>query len=206
MSCSSALSVGRSSSCIGAPTDQWSCEGADPDGQRSAHGQFPESIHRPICFGTVKSRYFFRGRGGLDLIGSLPLMRIFQLFRVLRVICLLRRYRPRNVLWRSRCRPCSGRGSSLPSLRSAVSSSDASRRLGLKKAPGANILTRHEALLRGKVRSRPSATAMLPGHQSRPSGRGTTMLIGSDSLGTFTGYLANAFIGPPATSQPERPR
>ena len=32
----------------------------------------------------VKSRYFFRGGGWLDLIGSLPTLRIFRVFRVLR--------------------------------------------------------------------------------------------------------------------------
>jgi voltage-gated potassium channel len=45
----------------------------------------------------VKSRYFFRGGGWLDLIGSLPALRIFRLFRVVRVGRLLRRYGLRNV-------------------------------------------------------------------------------------------------------------
>ncbi len=45
----------------------------------------------------VKSRYFFRGGGWLDLIGSLPTLRIFRLFRVLRVSRLLRQYGLRNV-------------------------------------------------------------------------------------------------------------
>jgi hypothetical protein len=46
----------------------------------------------------AKSRYFFRGGGWLDLIGSLPTLRIFRLFRVLRVSRLLRRYGLRNVI------------------------------------------------------------------------------------------------------------
>ena len=46
----------------------------------------------------AKRRYFFRGGGWLDLIGSLPTLRIFRLFRVLRVSRLIRRYGLRNVL------------------------------------------------------------------------------------------------------------
>jgi voltage-gated potassium channel len=52
----------------------------------------------------VKSRYFFKGGGWLDLIGSLPTLRIFRLFRVLRVSRLLRRYGLRNVLGERRAR------------------------------------------------------------------------------------------------------
>ena len=62
----------------------------------------------------VKSRYFFRGGGWLDLIGSLPTLRIFRLFRVLRVSRLLRRYGcARSFKSSSRlfvdCTPCRSR-------------------------------------------------------------------------------------------------
>src|SRR5262245_49515408 len=51
-----------------------------------------------LAAASGKTRWFFRGGGWLDLIGSLPYLRVFRLFRVLRVSRLLRHYGARNVL------------------------------------------------------------------------------------------------------------
>jgi voltage-gated potassium channel len=45
-----------------------------------------------------KRRYFLRGGGWLDLLGSLPTLRIFRLFRVIRVSRLLRERGQKRVL------------------------------------------------------------------------------------------------------------
>ena len=90
----------------------------------------------------AKSRYFFRG-GWLDLIGSLPTLRIFRLFRVLRVGRLLRRYGLRKVLREIVANPAEG-GLALAAFFALVTMEFGCMLvLGVEhKAPGANILTR----------------------------------------------------------------
>jgi voltage-gated potassium channel len=46
---------------------------------------------------TDKAGYFFKGGGWLDLLGSLPTLRIFRLFRVVKVGRLLRRHGARAI-------------------------------------------------------------------------------------------------------------
>ena len=95
----------------------------------------------------AKSRYFFRGGGWLDLIGSLPTLRIFRLFRVLRVGRLLRRYGLRKVLREIVANPAEG-GLALAAFFALVTMEFGCMLvLGVEhKAPGANILTGPEAL------------------------------------------------------------
>ena len=95
----------------------------------------------------VKSRYFFREGGWLDLIGSLPTLRIFRLFRVLRVSRLLRRYGLRNVFRELVSDPAQG-GLLLAAFFAIVTMEFGCMFvLGVEQdAPGANILTGPDAL------------------------------------------------------------
>jgi len=146
----------------------------------------------------VKSRYFFTGGGWLDLIGSLPTLRIFRLFRVLRVARLLRRYGVRNVVRELVGDPAQG-GLLLAVFFAIVTLEFGSMFvLGVEeKAADANILTGVEALWWGIV----TMTTVGYGdyypvtNPGRVAGA-VTMLIGIGLIGTFTGYLANAFLSP----------
>jgi Ion transport protein len=152
----------------------------------------------------VKSRYFFKGGGWLDLIGSLPTLRIFRLFRVLRVGRLLRRYGLRNVLRELIGNPAQG------GLLLAVFFAILTLEFGCmfvlgveQNAPGANIRTGVEALWWGIV----TMTTVGYGDYYPVTNPGRvvgsiTMLIGIGILGTFTGYLANAFLSPRSTASP----
>jgi voltage-gated potassium channel Kch len=152
----------------------------------------------------VKSRYFFKDGGWLDLIGSLPTLRIFRLFRVLRVGRLLRRYGLRNVVRELVANPAQG-GLLLAVFFAIVTLEFGSMFvLGVEqKAPGANILTGVEALWWGIV----TMTTVGYGdyypvtNPGRVAGA-VTMLIGIGLLGTFTGYLANAFLSPRSAGSP----
>lgn len=146
----------------------------------------------------VKSRYFFRGGGWLDLIGSLPTLRIFRLFRVLRVGRLLRQYGLRNVIRELVGNPAQG-GLLLAVFFAIVTLEFGSMFvLGVEqKAPDANILTGVEALWWGIV----TMTTVGYGDYYPVTDPGrvvgaVTMLIGIGLIGTFTGYLANAFLSP----------
>jgi voltage-gated potassium channel len=152
----------------------------------------------------VKSRYFFRGGGWLDLIGSLPTLRIFRLFRVLRVGRLLRTYGLRNVVRELVGNPAQG-GLLLAVFFAIVTLEFGSMFvLGVEqKAPDANILTGVEALWWGIV----TMTTVGYGdyypvtNPGRVAGA-VTMLIGIGLIGTFTGYLANAFLSPRPAATP----
>jgi voltage-gated potassium channel len=146
----------------------------------------------------VKSRYFFRGGGWLDLIGSLPTLRIFRLFRVLRVGRLLRQYGLRNVIRELVGNPA--QGGLLLAVFFAILTLEFGSMFVLgveQKAPDANILTGVEALWWGIV----TMTTVGYGdyypvtNPGRVAGA-VTMLIGIGLIGTFTGYLANAFLSP----------
>jgi voltage-gated potassium channel len=159
----------------------------------------------------VKSRYFFKGGGWLDLIGSLPTLRIFRLFRVVRVARLLRRYGLRNVLRDLVADPA--QGGLLLAAFFAILTLEFGCMIVLaveQNAPGANIRTGVEALWWGIV----TITTVGYGDYYPVTNPGrvvgaVTMVIGIGLIGTFTGYLANAFLGPrPAISpsDPDDPR
>lgn len=152
----------------------------------------------------AKSRYFFRGGGWLDLIGSLPTLRIFRLFRVLRVGRLLRRYGLRKVLREIVANPAEG-GLALAAFFAIVTMEFGCMLvLGVEhKAPGANILTGPEALWWGIV----TITTVGYGDYYPVTYPGQvvgsiTMLIGIALIGTFTGYLANTFLSPRSAASP----
>jgi voltage-gated potassium channel Kch len=157
-----------------------------------------------LASAPAKSRYFFRGGGWLDLIGSLPTLRIFRLFRVLRVSRLLRRYGLRNVLAELVANPAQG------GLVLAVFFAILTLEFGCMfvlavehNAPGANILTGVEALWWGIVTMTTVGYGdYYPVTNPGRVGGAVTMLIGIGLLGTFTGYLANAFLSPRPAATP----
>jgi voltage-gated potassium channel Kch len=157
-----------------------------------------------LASAPAKSRYFFRGGGWLDLIGSLPTLRIFRLFRVLRVSRLLRRYGLRNVLAELVANPAQG------GLLLAVFFAILTLEFGCMfvlavehNAPGANILTGVEALWWGIVTMTTVGYGdFYPVTNPGRVGGAVTMLIGIGLLGTFTGYLANAFLSPRPAATP----
>jgi voltage-gated potassium channel Kch len=154
-----------------------------------------------------KSGYFFRGGGWLDLVGSLPLLRIFRLFRVLRVSRLLRRYGFRNIVRDFLRNPAQG-GLLLVALL-AVMTLEFGGIFVLHaelKSPDANIKTGGEAIWWA------CTTITTVGYGDfYPVTKGgrivgvITMVVGIGLFGTFTGYLANLFLGPrqPAASAAE---
>jgi voltage-gated potassium channel len=147
----------------------------------------------------TKAGYFFRGGGWLDLLGSLPTLRIFRLFRVVRVGRLLRRYGARNVLRDLLASRAQGGLLFVTLLAIMTLEYGGIFVLGVEKhATNANILTGSEALWWGLV----TITTVGYGDFYPVTNPGRlvgalTMLIGIAVLGTLTGYLANAFLSPP---------
>jgi len=152
----------------------------------------------------VKSRYFFREGGWLDLIGSLPTLRIFRLFRVLRVSRLLRRYGLRNVFRELVSDPAQG-GLLLAAFFAILTMEFGCMFvLGVEQdAPGANILTGPDALWWGITTITTVGYGDLyPVTYPGQVVASITMLIGIALIGTFTGYLANTFLTPRSAATP----
>jgi voltage-gated potassium channel len=155
-----------------------------------------------------KAGYFFRGGGWLDLIGSLPTLRIFRLFRVLRVARLLRRYGVRNVIRDFLANPAQG-GLLLVGLLAVMTLEFGSMLvLGFEqRSSAANIKTGGDALWWACE----TITTVGYGDYYPVTGPGRvvgviTMVVGIGLFGTFTGYLANAFLSPKKASlQPAAP-
>ena len=160
----------------------------------------------------TRSGYFLRGGGWLDLLGSLPTLRIFRLFRVVRVGRLLRRSGSKNIL--RDLLASRAQGGLLFVLLLAILTLEFGGMLVLgveQYAPGSNIHTGPEALWWGVV----TITTVGYGDFYPVTNVGrlvgsVTMLIGIAVLGTLTGYLANAFLTPHKSKQaapvPEHPR
>jgi voltage-gated potassium channel len=145
-----------------------------------------------------KRGYFIRDRGWLDLIGSLPLLRAFRIFRILRVSRLVRELgfgALARWLIRERAQSALSVVGFLVILVLEISSI---LMLPLEaRSPDANITTGGDALWWGIV----TVTTVGYGDQYpvTPGGRtvGVFVLItGVGLFGTFTGFLANAFLAP----------
>ena len=146
----------------------------------------------------TKAGYFFNGGGWLDMLGSLPTLRIFRLFRVVRVGRLLRRYGAKNVVRDLLASRAQG-GLLLVSLLAILTLEFGGIFvLGVEQhAAHANIRTGPEALWWGIVTIRTVGYGDF--YPVTNPGRvvgALTMLIGIAVLGTLTGYLANAFLSP----------
>src|SRR4051794_28070064 len=157
-----------------------------------------------------KSRYFFREFGWADLLASVPIeqVKIFRVFRLTRVVRLLRNYGTKNVartLVRNRA------GSALLTLLLMgilVLEFGSLEILHIEQyAAGANITTGSDALWYIIV----TISTVGYGDQYPVTNPGRffgsiIIVIGVGIFGTFTGYLANLFLAPskkrPATEAP----
>jgi voltage-gated potassium channel len=145
-----------------------------------------------------KRGYFLRDRGWLDLIGSLPLLRVFRIFRVLKVGRLVREYGFGTLgrwLIRERAQSALYVVGFLVVLVLELSSILI---LPLEaKSPDANITTAGDALWWGIV----TMTTVGYGDQYPVTTGGRVvgvfvLAVGVGLFGTFTGFLANAFLSP----------
>lgn len=146
------------------------------------------------------SRYFFRGFGWADLLASLPFpqFKILRLFRLLRVFRLLRELGPRTV-WTTLIHDRAN--SALMTLLLmgilVLQFGSISILYVEENADGANITTASDALWYTLVTI--STVGYGDQYPVTNAGRmiGTLIIIvGVGIFGTFTGYLANLFLGP----------
>lgn len=147
---------------------------------------------------TTRSKWgYLRHRGGVfDLLGCLPGLRIFRLFRILRASRIIRRLGGRKVLRELRGELAEGTLYLVVFLGFFVLEFVGLLELHFEQdAPGANITTGGDALWWGYV------TATTVGYGDKypvtPGGRlvGALMLtVGVALFATFSGFLANAFL------------
>ncbi len=142
--------------------------------------------------------YFFRERGWLDLLGSLPYLKIFRIFRVIRVLGQLRVYGLRPILhWFLDNR---AQGALYVVLTAVVFVLEFSALAIVpieSRSPSANITTGGDALWWGIV----TMTTVGYGDKYPVTAGGrfvgvVVMVIGVGLFGTLSGFLANAFLAP----------
>ncbi|GAA3632706.1 hypothetical protein GCM10022200_14570 [Microbacterium awajiense] len=146
------------------------------------------------------SRYFFRLWGWADLLASLPLpqLKILRIFRLLRVYRLLRELGPRTVAQRLVRDRADSALMSLLLMGVLVLQFGSLAVLAVEKdAEGSNITTASDALWYTVV----TISTVGYGDQYPVSQVGRLIgvliiVIGVGIFGTFTGYLANVFLGP----------
>jgi voltage-gated potassium channel len=152
-----------------------------------------------------KSHYFLRGGGWLDLIGSLPTLRVARIFRVLRVGRLLRAYGIGTLVrWLVRERAQSALYV-VGFLVVVVLEAAALLMLPLEsRSVDANITSAGDVLWWGVV----TITTVGYGDQFPVTTGGRVvgffvLAIGVALFGTFTGFLANAFLSSPKETPPD---
>jgi voltage-gated potassium channel len=145
-------------------------------------------------------QYLLRERGWLDVLGSLPGLRVLRIFRVVRAWTLMRTYGLRTMggyLMRDRARSALYL---ITILVVVILEFTATTVLRFESgAPGANITTGGDALWWALV----TVTTVGYGDQYpvTPGGRavGVLLLLGGVVLfATLSGFLANAFLAPTA--------
>jgi hypothetical protein len=151
-------------------------------------------------------RYFFRGFGWADLLASLPFpeFKILRLFRVLRVIRLLRQLGPRTVVRRIVRDRANSALVTLLLMGVVVLQYGSLVILKVEEhASGANITNASDALWYTIV----TISTVGYGDQYPVTNPGRIIgtfiiIVGVGIFGTFTGYLANAFLGPGRSTEP----
>lgn len=153
------------------------------------------------------AHYFFRGFGWADLFASLPFaqVKILRLFRVLRVFRLLRELGPRT-LWTTLVHDRANSAlMTLLLLGIFVLQFGSLSILAVEgKADGANITSASDALWYTVV----TISTVGYGDQFPVTNAGRligtlVIVVGVGIFGTFTGYLANLFLGPAKAAEPE---
>jgi len=154
-----------------------------------------------------KTQYFFREWGWADLLASLPIqqLKIFRTFRVVRVIRLMRTYGLRNMLKEIRDNRA---GSALYLTIFTVILVLEFGGMGIvfaeKNTVGANIKTAGDGVWWSLV----TITTVGYGDHFPVTQLGRwmgflVMVIGVGTFGVLTGFLANAFLSPPAEEPPD---
>ncbi|WP_198425643.1 MULTISPECIES: potassium channel family protein [Microbacterium] len=158
-----------------------------------------------IATAPSAGRYFFRGFGWADLLASLPFpqFKILRLFRLLRVFRLLRELGPRTV-WTTLVKDRANSAlMTLLLMGVLVLQFGSISILAVEEnAEGANITSASDALWYTLV----TISTVGYGDQFPVTNAGRligTMIIvvGVGIFGTFTGYLANLFLGPRKAAQ-----
>jgi voltage-gated potassium channel len=146
-----------------------------------------------------KRRYMRHERGWLDLLGSLPLLRVLRVFRLVRAWSIMRQYGPRRMarlLLRDRAQSALYLIALLVIL---VLESAGTMVLRFEAdAPGANIVTGGDALWWGIV----TVTTVGYGDEYPITAGGRVvgvflLLTGVILFATLSGFLANAFLSEP---------
>lgn len=153
-----------------------------------------------IATAPSAGRYFFRGFGWADLLASLPFpqFKILRLFRLLRVFRLLRELGPRTV-WTTLVKDRANSAlMTLLLMGVLVLQFGSISVLAVEEdAEGANITSASDALWYTLV----TISTVGYGDQFPVTNAGRLIgaliiVVGVGIFGTFTGYLANLFLGP----------
>ena len=153
-----------------------------------------------IATAPSAGRYFFRGFGWADLLASLPFpqFKILRLFRLLRVFRLLRELGPRTV-WRTLIKDRANSALMILLLMGVLVLQFGSIAVLAveENAEGANITSASDALWYTLV----TISTVGYGDQFPVTNAGRligtlVIVVGVGIFGTFTGYLANLFLGP----------
>ncbi|MEF3404576.1 ion transporter [Agromyces sp. CCNWLW203] len=152
-------------------------------------------------------RYFLRGYGWADLLASLPFpqLKILRIFRLLRVYRLMRDVGPRTI-WNTLIHDrANSTLMTLLLLGVLVFQFGSISILAVEgHAKGANITSASDALWYTIV----TISTVGYGDQFPVTNAGRALgvliiIVGVGIFGTFTGYLANLFLGPSPTSSPD---
>ena len=158
-------------------------------------------IYRMITAPSA-AHYFFVGFGWADLLASLPFpeLKILRVFRLVRVFRLMRNVGPRAI-WRTLVRDRANSAlMTLLLMGVLVMQFGSISILAIEEdADGANITSASDALWYTIV----TISTVGYGDQYPVTNAGRLMgaliiIVGVGIFGTFTGYLANAFLGPAA--------
>ncbi|MET0735527.1 MAG: ion transporter [Microbacterium sp.] len=160
---------------------------------------FGDFVYR-MSTAPSRSAYFFKHFGWADLLASLPFpqFKILRIFRLIRVIRLLREVGPRTI-WRTLMRDRAGSALVVLLLMGILVLQFGSLLVLYfeESAPDANIVSASDAIWYTMVTI--STVGYGDQYPVTEAGRisGTVIIvIGVGIFGTFTGYLANLFLGP----------
>lgn len=154
-----------------------------------------------------KRDYFFRNWGWADLLASMPIqqLKIFRLFRVVRVLHLMRRFGLRNIV-REILRDRAGSALYLTVFLVIVVLEFGGMGMVFAEAgnPDANITTAADGVWWAFV----TITTVGYGDEYPVTSTGRlvgmlTMVLGVGLFGVLTGFLANAFLSPKEESPPK---